>query len=150
MSLSLVSALAPALPYSLADNSISNLSRHALFSRPECVRVFAGVDAEEYVLRGTGDRWSSKDIELWLRQDAASLTITLTAPNIAVHRIHIRWKTRLPEQTFVLGDAWERSYGDLAWLPLQADRVLPWYFVAKAGTSYAAMGVKTRARAFAF
>ena len=29
--------------------------------------------------------------------------------------------------TEVLGDAWERSYGDLAWTHTIPDRVLPWY-----------------------
>ncbi|MGI4755393.1 MAG: hypothetical protein ACRYGF_00920 [Janthinobacterium lividum] len=56
----------------------------------------------------------------------------------------------LNEGTRVVGDAWERSYGDLAWLPMQAERVLPWYFLCSSGRSVQGAGVKTGPAAMAF
>ena len=32
-------------------------------------------------------------------------------------------------RSFYLADHWERSYGDLEWRGLRADRVMPWYFM---------------------
>ena len=41
---------------------------------------------------------------------------------------------RKPKSVKVLGDAWERSYGDLAWLPLDANRCMPWVCAVSNGT----------------
>jgi alpha-galactosidase len=67
-----------------------------------------------------------------------------------VQRIHLRWKARFPADVLALGDAWERSYGDLEWRPLQAERALPWYAMLHSKERTAGMGVKTGAAAFAF
>ena len=69
----------------------------------------------------------------------------------AVSRVHLRWRRSSPSGVRVLGDAWERSYGDLAWTGLQTERPLPWAVLAHdpaAGTSWGA-GVEVRASAFA-
>jgi alpha-galactosidase len=49
-----------------------------------------------------------------------------------------------------MGDAWERSYGDLAWRNIEPERILPWYFLATDGSATAGCGVRTGAAAFAF
>ena len=67
-----------------------------------------------------------------------------------VQRIQLRWKRRLAEDVLALGDAWERSYGDLEWRPLQAERVLPWYALLHSQGRTSGMGVKTGAASFAF
>ncbi|MGW3307623.1 hypothetical protein ACWDG9_13680 [Streptomyces sp. NPDC001073] len=38
-----------------------------------------------------------------------------------------------PEDARILGDAWERGYGDLQWRTLQPDRALPWYALITGG-----------------
>ena len=38
------------------------------------------------------------------------------------------------EPVKVLGDAWERSYGDLEWKSPEAERPLPWYFAVSNGS----------------
>jgi alpha-galactosidase len=67
-----------------------------------------------------------------------------------VQRIHLRWKTRFPAEVLALGDAWERSYGDLEWRPLQAERAMPWYTMLHAQEQTAGAGVTTGAASFAF
>nr|WP_238351186.1 hypothetical protein [Kribbella shirazensis] len=42
----------------------------------------------------------------------------------------MRWSEKLPAEALILGDAWERSYGDLQWRHRQPERLLPWYFLA--------------------
>jgi alpha-galactosidase len=76
--------------------------------------------------------------------------ISLESPTLPVQRIHLRWKGRFPAEVLVLGDAWERSYGDLEWRPLQAERALPWYTMLHSKEQTAGMGVKTGAASFAF
>jgi hypothetical protein len=38
----------------------------------------------------------------------------------------LRWRRAIAEDVLVLGDAWERSYGDLQWRGMQPERTLPW------------------------
>ena len=76
--------------------------------------------------------------------------VSLESPAVPVQRVHLRWRYPFAAATRVLGDAWERSYGDLEWLPLQAERVLPWYAMVACRERHAGMGVKTGAACFAF
>jgi len=122
-----------------------------LFRQPDSLRVFLG-DAEDAAHTGkrSGDSWSAPGVEVayTLREDKG--TLILHAPGTPVRRLHLRWNNRLSNEILVLGDAWERSYGDLAWLPLQAERSLPWYCLLHQANSTVGMGVATRASAFAF
>ncbi len=49
-----------------------------------------------------------------------------------------------------LGDAWERSYGDLGWRDLIPGREMPWYFATHDGAACHGYGVKTDATALCF
>ncbi|WP_112238140.1 alpha-amylase family protein [Kribbella monticola] len=67
---------------------------------------------------------------------AAGIEVNWNAPEIVVSaireisRVALRWEQRLSPDVLVLGDAWERSYGDLQWRHLQPERLLPWYWLA--------------------
>lgn len=43
----------------------------------------------------------------------------------------------------ILGDAWERAYGNLAWEKMQDNKIMPWYFAAFDGDETHCFGVKT-------
>jgi alpha-galactosidase len=109
-----------------------------------------GNDATLENLQRSTYRWSGGGVEVEMVRSEHTIRLGLTAPTVPLHRIHIRWPIRVSEKTLVLGDAWERSYGDLAWLPLQAERVLPWYFLATTERHCTGLGVKVGAGAFAF
>ena len=51
---------------------------------------------------------------------------------------------RSPKTRKYLGDAWERSYGELEWQPLDAAREMPWYFLASDGRTTHGYGVMTQ------
>ncbi|WP_206542991.1 hypothetical protein [Microbacterium testaceum] len=70
----------------------------------------------------------------------------------AVSRVVLRWRRPVPRSTRVLGDAWERTYGDLEWRIVRPEAVLPWTVLlhdATTGTTTGA-GVEVRGGAFAF
>ncbi|TNM69513.1 hypothetical protein FHN55_03730 [Streptomyces sp. NP160] len=52
------------------------------------------------------------------------MRVDVTAERVS--RVALRWRRPLPQGVRVLGDAWERSYGDLAWQGLVPERPLPW------------------------
>lgn len=67
-----------------------------------------------------------------------------------VSHIQLRWRGDLRSIRHVLGDHWERSYGDLEWRGLVAGRTMPWYFMASDGNTTHCCGVKTGAGALCF
>jgi alpha-galactosidase len=118
---------------------------------PAMVRAFVG-DTEPYpfVLEPGGTRWSGGGVEVDVVSEDGAQKVVIHAPKVMLQRVQLRWTMRTPEGTRVLGDAWERSYGDLAWLPLQAERVLPWYCMIAGRDGTLGLGVRTDAAAFAF
>jgi alpha-galactosidase len=56
----------------------------------------------------------------------------------------------MSDTRLILGDAWERGYGDLEWRGWAPDRVMPWYFATYDGSLTHAYGVRTGARALCF
>jgi alpha-galactosidase len=126
-----------------------------VLSQPDLALAFVGdAEAERCVLTRAGESWTGAGraaaVRVHLRAGAHPSVVSLESPALPVQRIHLRWKCRLPSEVLALGDAWERSYGDLEWRPLQAERVLPWYAMLHAKAQTAGMGVTTGAAAFAF
>jgi alpha-galactosidase len=79
--------------------------------------------------------------------DDLRVDVSATTP---VARIALRWNTSSPEGTLVLGDAWERSYGDLGFRSLKAERPLPWMFLTHEPESGASVGVGVAVRGGSF
>ena len=126
-----------------------------VLAQPDLAFAFIGDSAaERHELSKTGSTWNggsrAAGVEVEFDAGAQQAVATLAAPAAPVQRLQLRWKRRLAEDVLVLGDAWERSYGDLEWRPLQAERVLPWYAVLHTAGRTFGMGVKTGAASFAF
>ena len=81
---------------------------------------------------------------------ADGLVLTLAAPSTPVAVVHVRWRLPVAMGLRVLGDAWERSYGELGWRDMIPERVLPWYFATRDGVACHGYGVKTDAAALCF
>lgn len=78
-----------------------------------------------------------------------TLELYLTAKNDKVKFIELYWDFKSDENLFVLGDAWERSYGELEFMKLgNRSRYMPWYFIATDKVSCSCFGVKTQPNAF--
>ena len=48
--------------------------------------------------------------------------------------VRLRWNEAMRKDIKVLGDAWERGYGDLNWGPVFNDRCMPWYMAVSNGS----------------
>ena len=55
------------------------------------------------------------------------LRVTVSEAARPLTFVALRWRIPVPAGTRVLGDHWERGYGDLEWRGLIPERVLPWY-----------------------
>jgi len=118
---------------------------------PDAVQAFLGeTSAVRLGLEKNADHWSAAGVEVTFKLAGGGATILLHSPANAVQRVHLRWACAFNETVRVLGDAWERSYGDLAWQPMQAERPLPWYCLLNDGMITHGIGVQTGSAAFAF
>lgn len=121
---------------------------------PDDVEAYAtftkALPSDRIPLEHQGESWVNRQaqVECNLKDDA--LHITLSAPAIGVSVVHLRWRARVDPRLLVLGDAWERSYGELGWRNLIPERVLPWYFATSNGDECHGYGVKTDACALCF
>ncbi len=147
-------ALPEATVLSPANSEAARATRVArgfldLVRSPDAVMVqTAGADVR--LVRGGGDRWSGGDIAVTTTTRAGGVDIALSSPATAIKRIHLRWRGDLSSTRLIVGDAWERGYGDLEWRGWVPDRVMPWYFATFDGTATHAYGVRTSPRAFCF
>lgn len=78
-----------------------------------------------------------------------TLDLFVCAKNDRVKFIELEWNFKSDEKIYVLGDAWERSYGELEFKKLaDNDRLMPWYFIATDKESCFCFGVKTQPNSF--
>ena len=87
--------------------------------------------------------YSKEDIILSLIPEGDDLRIFIQARTSALRRVYLRWKASAPAGAKILGDAWERAYGDLQWMGIHPERIMPWYMLVTDGNVTHGYGVKT-------
>lgn len=119
-----------------------------LTREPDHVRIETDTGTYEATRVGTGFEAQGVFVELAPLDQGAN--VSLRAPTTPVRLVQLRWRLDMPSDARVLGDHWERGYGDLEWRGMIPERVLPWYaLLHTAGRTYG-FGVKTGANCFAF
>ena len=98
----------------------------------------------------TSNVWKLDDVKLELSFCENNLKLYLTAPESPVMRIGLRWDMKLPADIKILGDAWERAYGDLEWRGIVPERIMPWYVMISSKNKTTGLGVKTAPAALCF
>jgi alpha-galactosidase len=63
-----------------------------------------------------------------------SLSVKVKSEKQGISFIYLRWNEKLDQNVKVLGDAWERGYGDLEWKAIDKDRNMPWYMAISNGS----------------
>ena len=135
----------PASPANPAANTVLSILR-----TPDRATAFLGEDAHKVNLSPSGSDWQANGILLRTIPAPNTLSIEIESPSAPLHRVHLRWNQKVPANILIMGDAWERSYGDLAWRGLVPERVLPWYFATNDGNATHCYGVQTGPAAFCF
>jgi len=133
-------------------------SASLLFSR---VTSFAAdnssiINHPDEVWAKSGDQWfklnhllalsySHGPILVVMKQIGNVLTVEARSPGMQLNAIKLKWKHRTGNSAKVLGDHYERSYGDLAWRNVDASHKNPWYVLLNDGKDTACFGVKAGA-----
>jgi alpha-galactosidase len=120
-----------------------------ILRQPDSVTAFLGLDRAISLVR-SGGQWEGGGVRVVTESEPKSLAIRLSAPAVQPTHLHLRWNAAVSGDLLVLGDAWERSYGELRWSSLIPERAMPWYFLTRDGDSLHGYGVKTGAGALCF
>ncbi|BDI30078.1 hypothetical protein CCAX7_21290 [Capsulimonas corticalis] len=144
---------AAALDWGAGASAVTNHIHHSktfldILRPPDHARVFT--DGGEHELTQSEGAWRWEDVDLRATPSKDGLAIALAAPKSHVQRVRLRWSGVLPTDLRVMGDHWERSYGDLEWRGISPERVLPWYCATHGGDVTHAYGVRTQPGAFCF
>lgn len=140
-------AASTALPaLALTQSSTGKSAYVDILRPPDSVTAF--VDREPIPLSHEGHRWTGRGTAISAEPQQQTIPLRIEAGSLS--RVQLRWRSKIPESWRILGDDWERSYGDLEWRCMSGDRVLPWYFLAFDGQRTHGYGVQTGAAAFAF
>ena len=99
---------------------------------------------------GGGGRWVGSGVAVTLAGVSGPTRVELSAPAVGVTRMALRWNGRLDATRLLVGDAWERGYGDLEWRGFVPDRVMPWYVTTWGGDAHARLRRAHRRQAFCF
>ncbi len=85
-------------------------------------------------------------VEFEVKNDRVS--VYLTAQNDRPRLVGMRWLHKFEGEVKILGDDWERLQGNKSFTSLDADRALPWYFIAREGDKVHGCGVAVRPNSF--
>ncbi len=77
------------------------------------------------------------------------VTVFLTAKDTPLKKIFLRWNGKLEGNVKILGDAFERGYGNLEWRGIVPERPMYWYTLVNENEQTVCYGVKVRPSAFA-
>ena len=118
---------------------------------PDSVVAYSGLESP-LPLGRQGDAWAGSGIlvELEVCSAGNEQCVRLSSPATALSHLHLRWNMQIPADLRCLGDAWERSYGDLEWRGIVPNRVMPWYCLTFDGHVLRGYGVRTQPAAFCF
>lgn len=96
----------------------------------------------------SGDAFSNVSAEIVFSVTGNAVKINLIETTKPVKRIKIHWLGDFSGIIRVLGDSMGVAKGNLAWLPVIPESIMPWYFYAYDGKSTHGYGVKTGCSSF--
>ncbi|MBQ7337775.1 MAG: alpha-galactosidase [Clostridia bacterium] len=100
------------------------------------------------------EHMSLEDVRVTISDTGECLTVAMEAQSTPVRGLRLQWtlregEQRSPEESVrVLGDAWERAYGDLGWKEIRPERCMPWYCAVSGGSDAAASTKGRRTETF--
>jgi len=97
-------------------------------------------------------RWQGDGIEVEIasRDKQLEICIQPTVKPFLTLKLFWNWDYEYSDRWVLLGDQWERGFGDLEWRGIAPERTMPWYFLAHNGKTTLGYGVKTGANALCY
>lgn len=114
-------------------------------------KVFVRIENQIFPAQFLGrEKWEGGGVQIRTPADFGQMLVEVEAQNTRPETIVLYWRHTFEPQSLFLADHWERAYGDLAWLPLNPERISPWYILHFDGKLTHGYGVLTGTSSMAF
>lgn len=121
----------------------------SLINDPEEVWILQ--DKEWIKLRKAGrNDFRYQDVQVTLKANNGGQEVYVQSPGNPLKGVRLKWKYDTGSYAKVLGDHWERTYGDVGWKAASPAVKDPWYVLMYDGTNTACFGVKTGTNSICF
>jgi alpha-galactosidase len=100
-------------------------------------------DGIHLLISSGNNEWKYKDISVYLKYLNDALSVSVQSPKDPLHEVILKWDYQTQNSATVLGDHWERTYGDVFFQSPVFEKKLPWYFIQHNEKSTTCFGVKT-------
>jgi alpha-galactosidase len=126
----------------IADFTIAGSKKNTVMQMPGKVEIFSG---DQYYSLTSSDQylWTFKDVIVQLKKMDDKVELYVQSPSLALKEVKLSWKYATAKTSSILSDAWERTYGTVAWQNINDAKKLPWYCVAHDKNDTICFGVKT-------
>ena len=126
----------------IADFSRARGKKSLIIQMPDKVEVLSG---DSVVSLQTSDKqvWRYQDIVVQLKDTGDRIQVNVQSAGMPLKEVRLLWKHATNDKSAVLGDAWERTYGDVNWNKIDGAKKLPWYCAAHDEMNTVCFGVKT-------
>ncbi|MEO8413482.1 MAG: hypothetical protein ABI472_07465 [Ginsengibacter sp.] len=131
----------------VADFTRAGGKKNLLIQMPDFVEILTG---DQYMTLQSSDQqtWKYKDVIIELKKIADKIEVYAQSPTVALQKVKLSWKYATAGTAVILGDAWERTYGNISWQKINEAKILPWYCVAHDDDNTVCFGVKTGCNTF--
>jgi alpha-galactosidase len=114
-------------------------------------KALVELDDGWHELSATGaDVYRYRDITVRLKEQNDSTRVEVHSPSLPLRSVRLHWQSDSFSGTSLLGDQWERTYGDEGFLPAAPERKMPWYFIGQQFPHTICFGVKTGCRSLCY
>ena len=120
-----------------------------IIQMPDAVKIRSG-DVSFPLQSADKQTWNFKDITVKLKGGKDSVSLLVQSPTLALQEVQLSWEIPASKNTKILGDAWERTYGDVSWQQISATKKLPWYCIEQNENNTTCFGVKTGCSAICY
>lgn len=126
----------------VTDFAIGGNRKGPVLQLPDTIEILAG-DAYFPLLSSDLSTWKYKDVIVECKTVNGSIRVYVQSPTFSLQEIKISWKYATTNSSIILGDAWERTYGNISWQKISDTKNLPWYCIAHDDKGTICFGVKT-------
>ena len=89
-------------------------------------------EAIEFLVNGSALKHKDGQVSFEICGD--TMKVFATTYEYGAKYVRLRWNYSARKNVKVLGDAWERGYGNLEWGTIRPERCMPWYIAASNGS----------------
>ncbi len=121
----------------------------SVIQMPDEIKIRSG-DVDFLLQSSDKQTWNFRDVIVKLKNTKDAVAVFVHSPTLALQEVQMLWKIPAIKNAIVLGDAYERTYGDISWRQINATKKLPWYCVEHDENNTICFGVKTGCSAICY